>query len=142
MATVWAIFPNFWAYFLSIFLSPCSHFKGCLTKTAIMITLLYWFIALLFMALLCKALQHSMTFYQFPSFSLVPIIISASFICPVRIWGQCYKTFYARNLQIFVITRVFVAERLFQLSLMFVGKAWGMYHKTYYGRNKFCNIQS
>ncbi len=37
--------------------------------------------------------------------------------------GQYYKTFYASNLQILVITRVFVSGKPFQPSLMFAGKA-------------------
>ncbi len=38
-------------------------------------------------------------------------------------WGQCYKTFYVRNLRIFIIARVFVPGRPFQPSHMFVSKA-------------------
>ncbi len=34
-----------------------------------------------------------------------------------------YKTFYRRNLQIFVIKQVFVIGKLFEPSLMFAGKA-------------------
>jgi hypothetical protein len=40
----------------------------------------------------------------------------------INTWGLCYKTFYGRNLLIFVI-RVFVSGNPFQPSLMFVGEA-------------------
>ncbi len=36
--------------------------------------------------------------------------------------GQSYKTFYVRNLPIFVISRVFVPGMIFQPSLLFVSK--------------------
>jgi hypothetical protein len=41
-------------------------------------------------------------------------------ICNYR--GQNYKGFYGRNLK----ARVFVPDKPFQPSLMFVGKAWGL----------------
>jgi hypothetical protein len=37
--------------------------------------------------------------------------------------GQSYKTFYGHNLQVFVKARVFVLDKPFQPSLMFVCKA-------------------
>jgi hypothetical protein len=39
------------------------------------------------------------------------------------IWGRCNKTFYNRNLRIFVKARAFDPGEPFQPSLMFVGKA-------------------
>jgi hypothetical protein len=41
----------------------------------------------------------------------------------VQSWGQCYKTFFVRNLRIFVKVRVFVHGKPFQPSLIFAGKA-------------------
>jgi hypothetical protein len=41
----------------------------------------------------------------------------------IDFWGLYYKTFYNCNLRIFVIARVFVFGKPFQLSLMFAGKA-------------------
>ncbi len=38
-------------------------------------------------------------------------------------WGLYYKTFYGRNLRIFVKARVFVPGKHFQPSIMFVGEA-------------------
>ncbi len=38
-------------------------------------------------------------------------------------WGQCYKTFYGRNLRLLLIARAFVTGKPFQPSLMFGGKA-------------------
>ncbi len=40
--------------------------------------------------------------------------------------GLSYKTFYGRNLRIFVISRVFAPGKPFQPSLIFVGKARGL----------------
>jgi hypothetical protein len=37
--------------------------------------------------------------------------------------GVSYKTFYVRNLQMLVISYMFVSGKSFQPSLMFVGKA-------------------
>jgi hypothetical protein len=39
--------------------------------------------------------------------------------------SQSYKTFYGRNLWIFVI--LFVLGKPFQLSLIILGKAWGLH---------------
>ncbi len=71
-------------------------------------------------------------------------------ITPVKcftVQAQCYKTFYGRNLQLFVISRPSYP------SLMFASKAksfpkrgetesgstwvgsWGLYYKAFYGRN-------
>jgi hypothetical protein len=37
--------------------------------------------------------------------------------------AQCYKTFYSCNLQVFVKSSVIVPGRIFELGLMFAGKA-------------------
>ncbi len=39
------------------------------------------------------------------------------------IWAQCYKTFFVRNLRIFVISQSVCTWQAFQPSLMFVGEA-------------------
>ncbi len=44
-------------------------------------------------------------------------------LAPDSTWAQCYKTFYDRNLRIFVIKQRFVLAKPFQPSLMFVRKA-------------------
>ncbi len=43
----------------------------------------------------------------------------------IVIWGQCYKSFYSRKLQIFVISQSVCSSQaqLFELSLIFSGEA-------------------
>ncbi len=73
------------------------------------------------------------------SFVNVPVTPIFSSFCwpgfPMTFWGNlawlvsslgpCYKTFYTRNLQIFIKKQecLFVSGKPFQLSLMFAGKA-------------------
>ncbi len=42
--------------------------------------------------------------------------------CEIDSRGLYYKTFYSRNLQIFIITRMFVLGKPFQPRLVFAGK--------------------
>ncbi len=48
----------------------------------------------------------------------------------IQTWGPCYKTFYIRNLQMFLKVRVFVHLKPLQPSLMFAGKAGAYPSKT------------
>jgi hypothetical protein len=53
-------------------------------------------------------------------------------------WGQCYKTFYVRNLLMFEIPTVIVPGKLFKPNPMLVGKASNL---LWSGASFWCTTQ-